>query len=93
MSLARYQQLSGLVTDLLERLGVVNLSPLDPEEASTQDVVDRMGGIEGYSMDFNATTYILLPDDVQEILLLMASTIYADSDDDDDDYFLDNEEE
>jgi hypothetical protein len=52
-----------------------------------------MGGVEGYSMDFNATTYILLPDDVQEILLLMASTIYSDTSYDNDDYFLDGEEE
>jgi hypothetical protein len=93
MSLARYEQLSGLVVDLLERLGVMDTSPIDPDEATAKDIIDRMGGVEGYSMDFHATTYILLPDDVQEILLLMASTIYSDTSYDNDDYSLDGEEE
>lgn len=91
MSLAKYDQLTALVEELLTRFGIVAHSPIDMEEATPQDVADRLAGIEGYSLQLNAMTYILLPEDVQETLLLMASTIYADSDDDD--YFLDNEEE
>ena len=83
-----HEELMDLVAELLERFGVTELSPIDPDELEASEYVDRMGGCEGYSMDFSATTYILFPDDVQDLLLLLASAIYSD-----DDVYLSDEEE
>lgn len=75
-----HEELMSLVSELLERFGVIELSPIDPDEMDASEYVDRMGGCEGYSMDFGATTYVLFPDDVQDLLLLLASAIYSDED-------------
>lgn len=88
--MSRYEELAALVEEMLERFGVNELSPMDPEEMTTEDLTDRLAGIEGYSMDFNAVTYIMMPEDVQELFLLMASNLYADSDEE---YELSDEEE
>jgi len=90
--MTRYEELAALVEELLDRFGVINTVPMDPEEMTTEDMADRLAGVEGYSMDFNAITYIMMPEDVQEIFLLMASNLYADSNDDEDDVTLDEEE-
>ena len=73
-----HEGLLDLVAELLERFGVMANHPLDDEYATAQEMADRLGGIEGYSLDFGATTYVLLPDDVQELLLLLASAVYSD---------------
>lgn len=86
-----HEELASLVAELLERFGVLNLAPIDPDETDANEYIDRMGGCEGYSMDFNANTYILFPEDVQDLLLLLASAIYSDEDNEDDNY-LDEEE-
>jgi hypothetical protein len=76
------EEIVELVAELLERFGVMDGSPIDPDEMTAQDLADRMGGCEGYTMDFHAETYILFPDDVQELLLMLASAIYSDEDED-----------
>lgn len=73
-----HEELLDLVAELLERFGVTANYPLDDADATAQQMADSLGGIEGYSSDFGAMTYVLLPDDVQELLLLLASAVYAD---------------
>lgn len=73
-----HEELLDLVAELLERFGVMANHPLDDEEATAQEMADSLGGIEGYSLDFGAMTYVLMPDDVQELLLLLASAVYSD---------------
>lgn len=86
-----HEELIELVAELLERFGVVELAPMDPEEMSEDDMVDRIGGCEGFSLDFSQVTYIMFPDDVQDLLLDLASAIYSDDELDDMDD-LDEEE-
>lgn len=90
-----HEELIYLVAELLERFGVVELAPMDPEDMDADDMVDRMGGCEGFSLDFSKTTYVLFPDDVQDLLLDLASAIYSDdfADDDFAEDDLDGEEE
>jgi hypothetical protein len=90
MAMKSHEELASLVAELLERFGVMELSPIDPDEMDASEYVDRMGGCEGYSMDFSANTYILFPDDVQDLLLLLASAIY--SDEYEEDAYFDEEE-
>lgn len=85
-----HEELVELVAELLERFGVVELAPMDPEEMDADDMADRLAGIEGYSMSFGQETYVLLPDDVQDLFLELASAIYSDELADDD--FLDEDE-
>ena len=87
-----HEELIELVAELLERFGVVELSPMDPEEMDEDDMVDRMGGCEGFSLDFSQVTYIMFPDDVQDLLLDLAAAIYSDEDDEYLDDDLDEEE-
>lgn len=87
--MARGEQLEELVLEMLERFGVLSDgTPLD-DEATPMDVADSLAGIEGYSLEHSAHTYVILPEDVQELFLLMASTIYADTqyEDDEEDEF------
>jgi len=86
-----HEELIDLVAELLERFGVVELVPMDPDEMDAEDMADRLAGIEGYSLAFGQETYILLPDDVQDLFLDLASAIYSDEDEEDDEY-LDEEE-
>ncbi len=96
-----HEELMELVAELLERFGVVDTSPMDPEEMTMEDYADRLAGIEGYSNDFGHMTYVLLPDDVQELFLELASAVYSDEDegyetfgqDDDVEEELDQDEE
>jgi hypothetical protein len=77
--MSRGEQLEELVLEMLERFGVLSDgTPLD-DDATPQDVADSLAGIEGYSLQFNQHTYVILPEDVQELFLLMASAIYADN--------------
>lgn len=85
-----HEELIELVADLLERFGVVELTPMDPDEMDEDDMADRLAGIEGYSLTFGQEAYIILPDDVQELFLQLASAIYSD---DDEEYLEDGEEE
>ena len=85
-----HEELLDLVAELLERFGVTANYPLDDENATAQEMADSLGGIEGYSSDFGAMTYILFPEDVQELLLLLASAVYSD---DYEDEYSDEEEE
>jgi len=73
-----HEELAELVAELLERFGVINLEPIDPDDLTEDDLSDRMGGCEGFSLDFNKTTYIMFPSDVQDQLLSLASAIYSD---------------
>lgn len=73
-----HEELIELVAELLERFGVIELAPMDPDEMDASDLVDRMGGCEGFSLDFSQTTYVMFPDDVQDLLLDLASAIYSD---------------
>lgn len=75
-----HEELIDLVAALLERLGITYSGPINSDDWTAQDLADSLGGIEGYSYDFQAVTYITLPEDVQELLLLMASAIYSDED-------------
>ena len=86
-----HEELRELVAELLERFGVVETSPMDPEDMTMEDYADRLGGIEGYSNDFGHMTYVLLPDDVQDLLLELASAIYSDEDDDEE--YLEEDED
>jgi hypothetical protein len=91
MGMKSHEELIDLVAELLERFGVVELVPMDPDEMDAEDMADRLAGIEGYSLAFGQETYILLPDDVQDLFLDLASAIYSDEDEEDDEY-LDEEE-
>jgi hypothetical protein len=85
-----HEELAELVAELLERVGITYSGPINSDDWTAQDLANSLGGIEGYSYDFQAVTYVTLPEDVQELLLLMASAIYSDEDEDD---FLSGEEE
>lgn len=87
-----HEELLDLVAELLERFGITANYPLDDDNVTAQEMADSLGGIEGYSYDFKAMTYVLFPEDVQELLLLLASAVYADDLEVDDEY-SDEEEE
>lgn len=91
MRLSKYGKLANLVEDLLNRFGITACSLIDPEVSTPQTLADRLAGIEVYSLQTSGMIYVIMPEEVQELLLLMASAIYTDEDDDS--YFLDNGEE
>jgi hypothetical protein len=85
-----HEELAELVAELLERVGITYSGPINSDDWTAQDLANSLGGIEGYSYDFQAVTYVTFPEDVQELLLLMASAIY--SDEDEEGYFIGEEE-
>lgn len=89
--MSRNTQLEELVLEMLERFGVLSDGTPLADDATPLDAADCLAGIEAYSVDLGAQTYVVLPEDVQELFLLMASVIYADSqyedEEDEDDEF------
>lgn len=75
------EKLVRLTDLLLERVGIVDYSPMDEDEMDEGEWAARTGGIEGWSVQFASLVYVLFPQDMQELLMEMAHIVHEYRDD------------
>lgn len=71
-----FEKLLELTDLLLERVGVTEYSEMDEDEMDEAQWAARTGGVEGWSVQFAALTYVLFPQDMQELLMEMAQIVH-----------------
>lgn len=71
-----FEKLLELTDRLLERSGITIYEPMDEDEMDEGEWAARTGGIEAWSVQFSALTYVLYPEDVQEMLREMAGIVH-----------------
>jgi hypothetical protein len=71
-----FEKLLQLTDLLLERSGITAYEEMDADEMDEGEWAARTGGIEAWSVQFSALTYVLYPEDMQEILREMAQIVH-----------------
>lgn len=69
-------EIEELLHALLQRFGVTTYEPVEDQEMTDEDWAARMGGCEGYCPTFNAYSYVVFPEDVQNILQEIAAFLH-----------------
>jgi hypothetical protein len=71
-----FEKLLELTDLLLERAGFTAYDKIDEDEMDEGEWAARTGGIEAWSVQFSALTYVLFPEDMQEMLREMACIVH-----------------
>lgn len=71
-----FEKLLELTDLLLERVGITQYSQMEEDDMDEAEWAARTGGVEGWSVQFASLTYILFPQDMQELLMEMAHIVH-----------------
>lgn len=71
-----FEKLLELTDLLLERTGFTAYDKIEEDEMDEGEWAARTGGVEAWSVQFAALTYVLFPEDMQEMLREMACIVH-----------------